>query len=100
MGNSPPAAVYKASYYHFDGLGSVIVLTDSAGNVVESYRYTVYGQADKISAYGNPYLFTGRKFDIETGLYYYRARYYSAAIGKFLGLISTRKHFSNNEWYR
>jgi RHS repeat-associated protein len=33
---------------------------------------------------GNPYLFTGRRFDLETGLYYYRARYYNPHIGRFL----------------
>jgi RHS repeat-associated protein len=32
----------------------------------------------------NPYLFTGRRFDIETGLYYYRARYYNPHIGRFM----------------
>jgi RHS repeat-associated protein len=31
-----------------------------------------------------PYLFTGRRFDYETGLYYYRARYYNPYIGRFL----------------
>ncbi|MFC1781557.1 RHS repeat-associated core domain-containing protein [Planctomycetota bacterium] len=33
---------------------------------------------------GNPYMFTGRRFDLETGLYYYRARYYNPYIGRFL----------------
>ncbi|HUU19593.1 MAG TPA: RHS repeat-associated core domain-containing protein [Sedimentisphaerales bacterium] len=32
----------------------------------------------------NPYMFTGRRFDIETGLYYYRARYYNPHIGRFM----------------
>jgi RHS repeat-associated protein len=32
----------------------------------------------------NPYMFTGRRFDYETGLYYYRARYYNPYIGRFL----------------
>ncbi len=32
----------------------------------------------------NRFLFTGREFDKETGLYYYRARYYNASIGRFL----------------
>ncbi|MDJ0731221.1 MAG: RHS repeat-associated core domain-containing protein [Crocosphaera sp.] len=32
----------------------------------------------------NPYLFTGRRFDQETGLYYYRARYYDADQGRFI----------------
>ena len=32
----------------------------------------------------NPLLYTGREFDAESGLYYYRARYYDPAIGRFL----------------
>jgi RHS repeat-associated protein len=71
-------------YYHYDGLGSVIALTDSAGHLTENYAYDVYGRANTTSSISNPYLFTGRQFDGETGLYYYRARYYSPAIGRFL----------------
>ena len=33
---------------------------------------------------GQPYRFTGRRFDNETGLYYYRARYYASSIGRFM----------------
>ena len=40
--------------------------------------------ADNVSDYGNAYLFTGRRFDAETGLYYYRARYYHAGLGRFV----------------
>ncbi|MCL4244490.1 MAG: RHS repeat-associated core domain-containing protein [Candidatus Dadabacteria bacterium] len=32
----------------------------------------------------NPLLFTGREYDAESGLYYYRARYYDSSIGRFL----------------
>jgi len=71
-------------YYHYDGLGSVIALTDSAGHLAESYAYDVYGRVDSDSSLGNSYLFTGRQYDAETGLYYYRARYYSPSIGRFL----------------
>jgi len=31
-----------------------------------------------------PYLFTGRRFDAESGLYYFRNRYYSPLLGKFI----------------
>ena len=31
-----------------------------------------------------PYTYTGREFDAESGLYYYRARYYDATTGRFL----------------
>jgi RHS repeat-associated protein len=33
----------------------------------------------------NPYRYSGREFDTETGLYYYRARYYDAGSGRFIG---------------
>jgi RHS repeat-associated protein len=71
-------------YYHFDGLGSVVALSDSGADVVEKYSYDVYGEPNTISGIGNPYMFTGRRFDDETELYYYRARYYNPEIGRFL----------------
>ena len=71
-------------YYLFDSLGSVIGLTDSSGSLVEAYRYNVYGQPLQASTVGNPYMFTGRRFDSETGLYYYRARYYSPNLRRFI----------------
>jgi RHS repeat-associated protein len=39
---------------------------------------------EAISTCDNPFLFTGREYDYETGLYYYRARYYNPEIGRFL----------------
>ena len=71
-------------YYLFDSLGSVTGLTDASGSLVESYRYSVYGQPLQASSVGNPYMFTGRRFDSETGLYYYRARYYSPQLRRFI----------------
>ncbi|MHC4124464.1 MAG: RHS repeat-associated core domain-containing protein [Planctomycetota bacterium] len=80
-------------YYHYDGLGSCVALSDSSGDTVETYEYDVYGnvairKADgtilTVSRYGNCYLFTARRFDSETGLYYYRARLYDPYIGRFL----------------
>jgi len=75
-----------SSYYHADGLGSITELTDNAGTVVQSYTYSSF---DKIESqlYPNfvqPYTFTSREFDPETGLYYYRARAYDPSIGRFL----------------
>ena len=73
-----------AYYYHFDALGSVIALTGSNGQRVESYAYSPYGKVSEPSSVGNPYLYTGREYDDETGLYYYRARYYHPQLGRFL----------------
>jgi len=54
-------------------------------NTVQLYEYSVYGQvAASDPNHPNPFLFTGRRFDTDTGLYYYRARYYNPYIGRFL----------------
>ena len=78
-------------YYHFDGLGSVAALSDSEGDVVEEYAYDIFGQPavytpgqQEPTLIGNPYMFTGRRYDLETGFYYYRARYYDPYTGRFL----------------
>jgi RHS repeat-associated protein len=73
----------SAYYYHFDALGSAIALTGSNGQKVETYAYSPYGKVSQPSSLGNPYLYTGREYDGETGLYYYRARYYHLEIGRF-----------------
>jgi len=79
--------------YLRDALGSVTEVTDSGGTLIERYEYDVFG-APRIfdsagnplsaSAIGNPYLFTGRRYDPESGNYDYRARVYRPAIGRFL----------------
>jgi len=71
-------------YYCHDGLGSVSDLTDLTGNKIESYSYDAFGKPENISSEGNPYLYTGREYEPETGLYYYRARYYDPILGRFL----------------
>ena len=75
-------AVY---YYHFDALGSVVALSDKDGDTVQTYEYSVFGQvAVEDINHPNPYMFAGRRFDIEIGLYYNRARYYNPFTGRFL----------------
>jgi len=90
-------------YYHYDGLGSVIALSNTSGTIVEGYIYDAFGActvitsggtdgnwltddgtSDTKSAYGNPYQFTARRWDDEIELYYYRARMYSPELGRFL----------------
>jgi len=73
------------SYYHYDGLGSVVALSDEDGDTIQVYEYDVYGNvAASDPNHTNPFMFTGRRLDTETGLYFYRARYYNPAIGRFL----------------
>jgi len=93
----------QAFYYHQNTVHSVYGLTNAAGAIVEAYQYDAYGKAtvftapgvdgtwftgDELlaasSAIGNPFTFTGRELDSETGLMNYRARYYDAVKGRFL----------------
>ena len=72
-------------YYHADGLGSIIALSDRAGKMVQSYEYDSFGNLkDQMSRVKQPYTYTGREWDKETGLYYYRARYYDPMEGRFI----------------
>jgi RHS repeat-associated protein len=70
-------------YFHADGLGSIVATTNAAGAVTSTRRYDAYGNLE-IGADQPGYSFTGREWDPETGLYYYRARYYDAELGRFL----------------
>ena len=70
------------TWYHTNHQGSTIAMSDATGSVTETYTYDAFGNSDTLT--GNPYRYTGRRLDAETGLYYYRARYYAPAIGRFL----------------
>ncbi|RVU34860.1 RHS repeat-associated core domain-containing protein [Hwanghaeella grinnelliae] len=79
------ASTGNRQYYHTDAQGSVVAMTNDAGTIVEQYAYAPYGQSPATqAATGNPYRYTGRRLDPETGLYYYRARYYHPTLGRFL----------------
>jgi RHS repeat-associated protein len=67
-----------------DALGSTVALTDGGGAVPTSYTYEAFGTSTVIGAASdNAAQFAGREND-GTGLYYYRARYYSPTSGRFL----------------
>ncbi|MBI5603752.1 MAG: RHS repeat protein [Deltaproteobacteria bacterium] len=73
-------------YYHKDGLGSVTELTNSGGNIAKAYRYNSFGEIySQSGSLTQPFTFTGREYDSESGLYYYRARYYDPSAGIFIG---------------
>ncbi|MCX5804627.1 MAG: RHS repeat-associated core domain-containing protein, partial [Proteobacteria bacterium] len=69
-------------YYHQDGLGSVVAMSNQTGTITVTQRFDAWG--NKIDSSGTipQYGYTGREPD-ETGLVYYRARYYDPTIGRF-----------------
>jgi RHS repeat-associated protein len=69
-----------------DNLGTVRDLVDGNGVVLNHVTYDSYG---RVISQTNPavefrYGYTGREQDNETGLDYYRARYYDASVGRFI----------------
>ena len=75
----------SASYYHQDGLGSITSLSNGAGVLVQTYAYDNFGKLTaSTGTLTNPFQYTGREFDSETGVYYYRARYFDSSAGRFL----------------
>ena len=66
-----------------DALGSIIQMTNPAQATVASYSYDAYGNTTQVGTDNNSQQYTGREND-GTGLYYFRARYYSAVQGRFI----------------
>jgi RHS repeat-associated protein len=70
---------------HADALGSVIATTVADGSVKSETLYDAWGNPvlrTGISA--NKFAYTGHQADPETGLYYFKARYYDPVIGRFI----------------
>jgi len=79
-----------------DANWNVTALADTGGAVVERFVYNAYGRStvldpdftadgDGLSDYAWEYRFTSREYDSETGMHYFRARYYHDGIGRFIG---------------
>jgi RHS repeat-associated protein len=83
-----PLAMLRAgatSFYNADGLATITSLANGAGALAQTYTFDSFG--NRLGSSGsltNPFQYTGREFDAETSLYFYRARYYDAATGRFL----------------
>jgi len=78
-------------WVHQDARADVVAVTDAAGSVVERRFYDDFGRlldAQKEptteSVTGLEYGFQGRRLDAETGLVYFRNRYYDPGTGRFV----------------
>ncbi|QOI50420.1 RHS repeat-associated core domain-containing protein [Leptospira interrogans serovar Bataviae] len=91
VGGMPVTGMF---FFHPNHLGSITMITDGAGNPasgpepgVSFVSYEPYGSIIRNDSYGPDifrYKFTGQIEDKESGLYYYKARYYEPTLGRFL----------------
>jgi RHS repeat-associated protein len=61
---------------------SVIATANAAGSVTNKYKYGIFGETSALT--GISHGFSGQRFDPETGIYYFKLRYYSPNTGKFI----------------
>lgn len=78
----------KRSFFLSDALGSITELTDESGGYRQGYVYGAFGQIEwtmnAATTTESCYSFTGREIDVGSSLFFYRARFYDAAVGRFL----------------
>ena len=94
LGEGLGAEIGASVYMEFDGKGytplhdrqgSVTVLLDAAGAVAEHYRYDAFGNETCSTIQPkNPWRFSSKRTDEETGFVYFGRRYYDPSIGKWL----------------
>ena len=75
-------ATTGVSYFLTDHLGTTTSLTDGSGTVVETLNYDSFG--NNAGSARTRYTYTGRERDPDTGLLYYRARFYDPQLGRFI----------------
>ncbi|MFZ5610095.1 MAG: RHS repeat-associated core domain-containing protein [Pseudomonadota bacterium] len=69
-------------WYHVDERGSIIATTNASGTASATYTYGPYGESANLA--GSRFAYTGQIAIPEAGLYYYKARFYSPSLGRFL----------------
>jgi RHS repeat-associated protein len=73
------------SYYQQDAINSVSSLSSAAGALTQTYTLDSFGKLTASSgSLTNPFQYAARESDTETGLHYYRARYYDQGVGRFI----------------
>ncbi|MGH1540720.1 MAG: RHS repeat-associated core domain-containing protein [Arenicella sp.] len=71
------------TYFHSDGLGSIVAASDENGDLIWRKQYQPFGAQIQGSDTSEETSFTGKQFDKDTGLTYFGARYYDPMIGRF-----------------
>lgn len=80
-------AVGGALYYQHDQYGSTRLLTNGAGALAATYTYDAGGNlTSRTGTADTPLRWNGQAQDLDTGLYYLRARYYDTTTSQFISV--------------
>jgi RHS repeat-associated protein len=93
-GDDEPVVWYEGAgttnrrWLHVDERGSVIAVSNVTGASIVTIRYDEYGIPQSTAALTpsatGRFMYTGQTFIPELGMYYYKARFYSPTLGRFL----------------
>ena len=79
------SGVWRASFYGYDGAGTVRFLANTVGTVTDTYDYDAWGnEVNSTGGTPNVYLYRAEQWDPDLGLYFLRARYLNPETGRFL----------------
>jgi RHS repeat-associated protein len=70
------------TFLHSDKMGSIVATSNSTGAVSNKNSYSPFGEITTLG--GTTHGYTGQRYDSELGLNYFKARYYSPKLGRFL----------------
>jgi RHS repeat-associated protein len=83
LGTQLAHADRKTTYFHTDGLGSVVAASNDAGALLWRKEYAPFGEQLDSTAENEKVAYTGKEHDDITGLTYFGARYYDPHLGRF-----------------
>ncbi|GEM_PF-1638622 len=70
------------TFFHADKMGSIVGVSSATGAIVNKNKFSPFGEITTLA--GTIFGFNGQRYDSETGLCYYKNRYLSPKIGRFL----------------
>ena len=74
----------KYYFYHQNEHGDIIYLSDTAGEIENSYSYDVFGNIrEEKEVVSNYFKYSGEQYEKEIEQYYLRARFYNPVVGRF-----------------
>jgi len=70
------------TFLHHDKMGSIVGVSSASGAIANKNKFSPFGEIATLA--GTTFGFTGQRYDSELGLHYFKRRYMSMKLGRFL----------------